>query len=95
VSQNGWLLSRRGRSSPASARVFDTHRDSISCRFDCSPAAIGCAEKLVHRLTLEQFDCRDYTNPGLQKHYQSLETLALEQDVVRVQIMGLIIVRTD
>jgi hypothetical protein len=84
VSQNGWLLSRRGRSSPASAS-----------RFDCSPAAIGCAEKLVHRLTLEQFDCRDYTNPGLQKHYQSLETLALEQDVVRVQIMGLIIVRTD
>jgi hypothetical protein len=36
VSQNGYLLSRRGRSSPANASGFDTHRDSISSRFDCS-----------------------------------------------------------
>eukprot|EP01047_Picozoa_sp_COSAG01_P082572 COSAG01_NODE_16916_length_1194_cov_1.537900_1_plen_95_part_10 len=38
VSQNGQLLSRRGRSSPASASGLDTHRDSISSRlsrFDC------------------------------------------------------------
>jgi hypothetical protein len=35
VSQNGWLLSRRGRSLPANAGDFDTHRDPISSRFDC------------------------------------------------------------
>eukprot|EP01047_Picozoa_sp_COSAG01_P103711 COSAG01_NODE_33137_length_569_cov_2.853191_1_plen_113_part_00 len=35
VSQNGYLLSRRGRSLPANASGFDTHRDSISSRFDC------------------------------------------------------------
>jgi hypothetical protein len=35
VSRNGWLLSRRGRSLPANGSGFDTHRDSISSRFDC------------------------------------------------------------
>eukprot|EP01047_Picozoa_sp_COSAG01_P015988 COSAG01_NODE_808_length_13418_cov_9.469631_9_plen_265_part_00 len=35
VNQNGSLLSRRGRSSPANASGLDTHRDSISSRFDC------------------------------------------------------------
>jgi hypothetical protein len=35
VSQNGQLLSRRGRSSPANASGLDTHRDSITSRFDC------------------------------------------------------------
>eukprot|EP01047_Picozoa_sp_COSAG01_P064859 COSAG01_NODE_8656_length_2706_cov_11.170694_4_plen_84_part_00 len=35
MSPNGWLLSRRGRSSPASASGLDPHRDSISGRFDC------------------------------------------------------------
>jgi hypothetical protein len=35
VSQNGYVLSRRGRSLPANASGFDTHRDSISSRFDC------------------------------------------------------------
>jgi hypothetical protein len=35
VSQNGQLLSRRGRSLPANAGGVDTHRDSISSRFDC------------------------------------------------------------
>jgi hypothetical protein len=29
-------LSRRGRSLPANASGFDTHRDSITSRFDCS-----------------------------------------------------------
>eukprot|EP01047_Picozoa_sp_COSAG01_P029253 COSAG01_NODE_1999_length_8688_cov_6.237280_9_plen_82_part_00 len=33
VSQNGWPLSRRGRSSPASAGGSDTHRDSMTSRF--------------------------------------------------------------
>eukprot|EP01049_Picozoa_sp_SAG25_P002732 SAG25_NODE_148_length_13769_cov_14.642648_12_plen_88_part_00 len=32
VSQNGYLL---GRSLSANASSFDTHRDSISSRFDC------------------------------------------------------------
>jgi hypothetical protein len=36
VSQNGQLLSRRGRSSPADASGVDTHCDSITSRFDCS-----------------------------------------------------------
>eukprot|EP01049_Picozoa_sp_SAG25_P012031 SAG25_NODE_1555_length_2770_cov_38.636459_4_plen_89_part_00 len=36
MSQNGQLLSRRGRSSPANASGFDTHRASITSRFDCS-----------------------------------------------------------
>jgi hypothetical protein len=35
VSPNGQLLSRRGRSLRANASGFDTHRDSISSRFDC------------------------------------------------------------
>jgi hypothetical protein len=29
VSQNGWLLSRRGRSLPANASTLGTHRDSM------------------------------------------------------------------
>jgi hypothetical protein len=33
VSQNGQLLSRRGRSLPASASGLDTHRDPISMPF--------------------------------------------------------------
>jgi hypothetical protein len=48
VSQNGYLLSRRVRSLPANASGFDTHRDSISSRFDCSPdhwAATGAAAR--------------------------------------------------
>jgi hypothetical protein len=36
VSRNGVLLSRRGRSVPANASGFDTHRDAISSFFDCS-----------------------------------------------------------
>jgi hypothetical protein len=35
VSQSGQLLSRRGRSAPANASGLDTHRASISRRFDC------------------------------------------------------------
>eukprot|EP01047_Picozoa_sp_COSAG01_P052565 COSAG01_NODE_5540_length_4196_cov_28.824262_3_plen_152_part_00 len=35
MSQNGRLLSRRGRILPANASGWDTHRDSISSRFDC------------------------------------------------------------
>jgi hypothetical protein len=35
VSPNGWLLSRRGRRSPANARGVDPHRDSLSARFEC------------------------------------------------------------
>jgi hypothetical protein len=35
VSQNGCLMSRRGRSLPANASGLDTHRDSITSRFDC------------------------------------------------------------
>jgi hypothetical protein len=32
VSRNGYLLSCRGRTLPANASGFDTHRDSISRR---------------------------------------------------------------
>jgi hypothetical protein len=39
VSQNGQLLSRRGRSLTANASGFDTHCDSISSRSDCRAAA--------------------------------------------------------
>jgi hypothetical protein len=39
VIQNGYLLSRRGRSLTANASGFDTHRDSISIRFDCRACA--------------------------------------------------------
>ena len=39
VSQNGWLLSRRGRSVAANASGFGTHRASITSRFDCSAGA--------------------------------------------------------
>jgi hypothetical protein len=35
VSHSGGLLSRRGRSSAANASGLDTHRDSITRRFDC------------------------------------------------------------
>jgi hypothetical protein len=35
VRQNGYLLSRRGRSLSANASGFDTHCDSISSCFDC------------------------------------------------------------
>jgi hypothetical protein len=35
VSQNGWLLSRRGHSSSVHASGIDAHRDSITSRFDC------------------------------------------------------------
>jgi hypothetical protein len=35
------LLSRRGRSLPANASGFDTHRDSISSRFDCTRSSSG------------------------------------------------------
>jgi hypothetical protein len=38
VSQNGWLLSRRGRSLPANAGGCDTHCASISSRLDTSSA---------------------------------------------------------
>jgi hypothetical protein len=41
VSQNGWLLNRRGRSLPANASGFDTHRVSISSRSDCSSRRPG------------------------------------------------------
>jgi hypothetical protein len=34
VRQNGELLSRRGRSLPATTGGLDTHRDSITSRFD-------------------------------------------------------------
>ena len=47
VSQNGWLLSRRGRSVPASAGGLDTHRDSMTSRFDrsASPSARGSSTR--------------------------------------------------
>jgi hypothetical protein len=43
VSQNGQLLSRRGRSLPASASGLDSHRASITRRFDCSGGQAGSA----------------------------------------------------
>jgi|EP01047_Picozoa_sp_COSAG01_P058866 hypothetical protein len=42
VSQNGQLLTRRGRSLPANASGCATHRDSITSRFGCSLAAPQC-----------------------------------------------------
>jgi hypothetical protein len=42
VSQNGSLLSRRGLCLPASASGVDTHRDSITSRFDCSGPRWSC-----------------------------------------------------
>eukprot|EP01047_Picozoa_sp_COSAG01_P055514 COSAG01_NODE_6190_length_3803_cov_3.030238_2_plen_148_part_00 len=45
VSQNGWLLSRRGRSRPASVSGFDTHRDSITSCFEL--AHLGDAVRLI------------------------------------------------
>eukprot|EP01047_Picozoa_sp_COSAG01_P065278 COSAG01_NODE_8790_length_2657_cov_14.786943_1_plen_152_part_00 len=48
VSQNGWLLlSRRGRSLPASAGGFDTHRDSITSRVE----PLGHAKTSAPQLT--------------------------------------------
>jgi hypothetical protein len=41
VSQNGWLLSRRGLSLPANANGFDTHRDSITRRFSHPRQVVG------------------------------------------------------
>jgi hypothetical protein len=35
VGQDGWLLSRRGRSLAPNASAFATHRNSVSSRFDC------------------------------------------------------------
>jgi hypothetical protein len=40
VSQNGWLLSRRGRSLPANASGFDTHRDSTGTAFVIPAGAV-------------------------------------------------------
>jgi hypothetical protein len=45
VSQNGQLLSRRGPSLPANASGVDTHRDSISSRFDCRSRGAATAGK--------------------------------------------------
>jgi hypothetical protein len=41
VSQDGQLLSRRGRSLPANASGLDTHRDSITSRLDRSWTGTG------------------------------------------------------
>eukprot|EP01047_Picozoa_sp_COSAG01_P001119 COSAG01_NODE_24_length_37608_cov_19.303154_6_plen_122_part_00 len=41
MSQNGWLLSRRGRGLPARAGVVDTHLDSTTSRSDCRRAGGG------------------------------------------------------
>ena len=46
VSQNGLLLSRRGRRLPANASGLDTHRDSISSRVDCRPSPSECTPRL-------------------------------------------------
>jgi hypothetical protein len=51
VSQNGQLLSRCGRSSPANASVFDTHRDSISSRFDCRAGSSSSSSSSYDILT--------------------------------------------
>jgi hypothetical protein len=49
VSQNGQLLSRRGRSSPANASGCDTHRDSISSRSDCRRSSGRCSASCPSR----------------------------------------------
>jgi hypothetical protein len=43
VSQNGWLLSRRGRTLPANASGVDTHRASISSRCGQVSSPTGAA----------------------------------------------------
>jgi hypothetical protein len=58
VSQNGYMLSRRGRRLPANASGLDTHRDSISSLFDCSwdnlapPDENGMRTSEVYRVQL-------------------------------------------
>ena len=42
---------------------------------------VDATKKLVESMTVEKFDCRDYHNPALQKHYKNLQTLALEEEV--------------
>ena len=42
---------------------------------------VDATKKLVQSMTVENFDCRDYNNPALQKHYKNLQTLALEEEV--------------
>jgi hypothetical protein len=49
VSPNGWLLNRRGRSLPANVSGVDTHRDSISSRFDCRSAVLSSAESYAEQ----------------------------------------------
>jgi hypothetical protein len=46
VSPNVWLLGRRGRSLPANASGVDTHRASITSRFDWQARATQSYEKL-------------------------------------------------
>jgi hypothetical protein len=50
VGQNGYLLSRRGRSSPANASAFDTHRDSLSSR--CAQVEATAEALCVQQLSL-------------------------------------------
>eukprot|EP01050_Picozoa_sp_SAG11_P001736 SAG11_NODE_80_length_17731_cov_13.985254_3_plen_707_part_00 len=43
--------------------------------------AVKGARMLVEGLRIKAFDCRNYSNPALQKHFRNLETLALEESV--------------
>jgi hypothetical protein len=68
VSHNGQLLSRRGRSLPASASGLDSHRDSISSRFAQDEKAaeqeyVTAAQALVRQLLSE---CPGLSSNGLE-----------------------------
>jgi ATP-dependent DNA helicase 2 subunit 1 len=46
-----------------------------------SDEAIIGAKRVVDAFKMDKFDCRNYANPQLQKHFRNLETIALEEDV--------------
>jgi hypothetical protein len=96
VSQNGYLLSRRGRILPANASGFATHRDSISSRFDCRSGgghgAMAQGEP-VHRL---YYAAADGHHSSVRHNKISVASLRQVHRSARTgEIMGLIIMRTD
>jgi hypothetical protein len=81
VSQNGWLLSRRGRSLPASASGFDTHRDSIQAIAVPAPTERALAEQ--RRLASYYDECTAVAFDLMSVNFADLDTLPLLKDPIR------------
>ncbi|CAN0246272.1 unnamed protein product [Ascophyllum nodosum] len=56
--------------------------EGVNVKTEVSVEGVQAAEGLVRTLRLEAFDCHQFENPALQRHYAALQAIALSEESI-------------